>query len=657
MTVSRLAHNALQRIQHPIHAEHRAPFAGYNRMPPAEQQGPVIADPNILPNAVQPEALDTHQIANKKDAPKTVDFNLHGRNVKLPEHAKIEAKNIILMCENGEKIYENLIKGNRVEGTKDNVAQLMWYLQARASNKISVSAGLTERGPQNFKMGAFSIEDKGHNIESFLNQAGSYSRKSSHLQEYKNAGADYQSRGLDIDSKNAFLPNNRKTVLFARMPKKSEDNPTGIPDKDMLFIKMEEHGCHRVKDIIRHAFNYIPTFLEQKFGVTKSDGGIDNRERVPSELKEEYTNIRNKYEQATGEALPSSNALTTTGGVKTMLEDLRTMCNSLDKKIEMAHSTNTGNETIDVPEIQRLKNVTWKMQQKLQSRNYSDLRIGNEIIITNDEPVIDYSNNTLPKDALNNNPKLKALFNAYMEKQLMSRLNTSLVNNADLLMSESCMALDFRRSMFIKNSQGKGAALTKEDEEELKIISKTKAKQEDQEDKAIQFVNEKIIKFISETITSQLPGATNIATEHTTKLSKVITSFCEQSIANSVGGSLGSLAFGGESILAANGDIEMSKVGTFMGLTNNNEGDWGYTITPISSEKGTTVVDLTGSFNLNALALYRSDSKFAFEKTGPNNVSIKLTIRFAMNNKNGEITASVGAQYTFEDDLRFSMPD
>ena len=70
MTVSRLAHNALQRIQHPIHAEHRAPFAGYNRMPPAEQQGPVIADPNILPNAVQPEALDTHQIANRKNAPK-----------------------------------------------------------------------------------------------------------------------------------------------------------------------------------------------------------------------------------------------------------------------------------------------------------------------------------------------------------------------------------------------------------------------------------------------------------------------------------------------------------------------------------------------------------------------------------------------------------
>lgn len=94
-----------------------------------------------------------------------------------------------------------------------------------------------------------------------------------------------------------------------------------------------------------------------------------------------------------------------------------------------------------------------------------------------------------------------------------------------------------------------------------------------------------------------------------------------------------------------------------MGLTNSNEGDWGYTITPISSEKGTTVVDLTGSFNLNALALHRSDSKFDFEQTGPNNVSIKLTIRFAMNNKNGEITASVGAQYTFADDLRFSMPD
>ncbi|MEZ7797982.1 hypothetical protein ABUS55_15660 [Citrobacter pasteurii] len=650
MTVSRLAHNALQRIQHPIHAEHRAPFAGYNRMPPAEQQGPVIADPNILPNAVQPEALDTHQIANKKDAPKTVDFNLHGRNVKLPEHAKIDAKDIISMCENGEKIYENLINGNRVEETKDNVAQLMWYLQARASNKVSVSAGLTERGPQNFKMGAFSIEDKGHNIESFLNQAGSYSRKSSHLKEYKNAGADYQSRGLDIDSKNAFLPNNRKTVLFARMPKKSEDSPTGIPDKDMLFIKMEEHGCHKVKDMIRHAFNYIPTVLEQKFGLTKSDGGIDNRERIPSELKEEYTNIRNKYEQTTGEALPSSNALTTTGGVKTMLEDLRTMCNSLDekiKKIKMAHSTNTGNETIGVPEIQKLKNVIWKMQQKLQLRNYSVLRIGNEIIITNDEPVIDYSNNTLSKDALNNNPKLKVLFDAYMKKRLMTLLNPSSVNNADLLMSESCMATDLRRGMIIKNSQGKREALTKEEKKEFNTNA----------DNAKQVTNEKIIKFISETITSQLPGATNIATEHTTKLSKVITSFCEQSIGNCLT-RLGSLALGGESILDANGEIEMPKVETSISFGNSSEGVWGYTITPISSEKGTTVVDLTGLFELRALGLGRNGSNYELMATGPNRVSTELTIRFAMNNKNGEITASaVDAQYTFADDLRFSMPD
>lgn len=142
MTVSRLAHNALQRIQHPIHAEHRAPFAGYNRMPPAEQQGPVIADPNILPNAVQPEALDTHQIANRKNAPKTVDFNLHGKNVKLPEHPKISNDDIISICKQGDDIYRELMAGRSVENTKENAAKLMWYLQAQASNKVSVSAGL-----------------------------------------------------------------------------------------------------------------------------------------------------------------------------------------------------------------------------------------------------------------------------------------------------------------------------------------------------------------------------------------------------------------------------------------------------------------------------------------------------------------------------------
>lgn len=373
MTVSRLAHNALQRIQHPIHAEHRAPFAGYNRMPPAEQQGPVIADPNILPNAVQPEALDTHQIANKKDAPKTVDFNLHGRNVKLPEHPKISNDDIISICKQGDYIYRELMAGIPVENTKENAAKLMWYLQAQASNKVSVSAGLAESAPQNFKMGAFSIEDKGHNIESFLNQAGSYSRKSSHLKEYKNAGADYQSRGLDIDSKNTFLPNNRKTVLFARMPQKSENTPTGTPGKNMLFIKMEEHGCHKLKDKISHGFNYIPTLLEQKFGVTKRDGGVDNRERIPADIKESYSELASGFNSWTGMNINTSNALSTTGGIKIMIEDLTLMRDYIKTAISIDSQNIEANKFLA---------ITTTLYDDLKSRDHSDIRIGNEIIIT-----------------------------------------------------------------------------------------------------------------------------------------------------------------------------------------------------------------------------------------------------------------------------------
>lgn len=82
-------------------------------------------------------------------------------------------------------ICRDIMSGKQIVPTKDNVVKVMWYLQACASDKVSSSAGLKYEGPQIFKMGAFSVEDNEHRLESFLNKAGAYRRKSSHLREYQ----------------------------------------------------------------------------------------------------------------------------------------------------------------------------------------------------------------------------------------------------------------------------------------------------------------------------------------------------------------------------------------------------------------------------------------------------------------------------------------
>lgn len=522
MTVSRLAHNALQRIQHPIHAEHRAPFAGYNRMPPAEQQGPVIADPNILPNAVQPEALDTHQIANRKNAPKTVDFNLHGKNVKLPEPPKISNDDIISICKQGDDIYRELMAGRSVENTKENAAKLMWYLQAQASNKVSVSAGLAESGPQNFKMGAFSIEDKDHNIENFLNNAGSYSRKSSHLKEFKNAGADYHSRGLDIDSKNIFLPNNRKTILFARMPQKSENTPTGIPGKNMLFIKMEEHGCHRLKDKVSHGVNYIPTLLEQKFGVNKRDDGVDNRERIPADIKKSYSELASGFNSWTGMNINTSNALSTTGGIKTMIEDLALMRDYIKTAISIDSQKIEANKYLE---------KTTTLYDDLRSRDHSDIRIGNEIIITGPYRIpvssanVDISNPDLQEKTKKTFIEILSLA-GHSEKS-----GTWIEDPVGYITNRTSLGSDIKRGFKLLSD---GVPFTG--------LEETETEDESKQIEQIKQIKQNALDWISGLIRpTTSPPEKNLTDAQLKKITSAVAACCEQSILIQLGNAMGKL--------------------------------------------------------------------------------------------------------------------
>ncbi|HHA3381177.1 TPA: hypothetical protein ACODKK_003781 [Salmonella enterica subsp. enterica serovar Freetown] len=294
-----------------------------------------------------------------------------------PQHDKLKNEDVISLCKQGREIYRDIMSGAQIAPTKDNVVKVMWYLQVRASNKVSSSAGLVYEGPQIFKMGAFSVEDNEHYLETFLNKAGSYNRKSSHLMEYQKAGAEYQPRGLDILSKDGHLPHGRKTILFERMPQKSRAVPTGIPGKNMLFIKMEEHGCYRNRDKIAHLGDFIPTLLEQRLGRVKTDTGTDNRERIPAVLKKQYSDILSRYELVTGTKFSSSDAMSTTGGVKTMIDDLLQMHNDISFNIN--GRAFAGDITHILADIK-------SMSDTLRARDHAELRIGNEIILTSAPP-------------------------------------------------------------------------------------------------------------------------------------------------------------------------------------------------------------------------------------------------------------------------------
>ncbi|ELH9453251.1 hypothetical protein RQX78_003803 [Salmonella enterica] len=378
--ISHISHRLIRHIRHPVHPERRHVADSGPRISPAARQGNVTADARILYDAGNEGNVPCSPRNRSERQCPGISFILNNRfgKVVVPQHDQLKNEAVISLCKDGEKIYRDIMSGEQVVPTKDNVVKVMWYLQACASAKVGSSVGKKYEEPQVFKMGAFSVEDNEHRLESFLNKAGAYRRKSSHLREYQKAGAEYQSAGLDIFSKDGYLPHGRKTILFERMPQKSRATPTGIPGKNMLFIKMEEHGCHRKRDKLAHLRDFIPTLLEQRLGVEKTDAGTDNRERIPAALKEQYSDILSRYTQITGTKFASSDAMLTTGGVKTMLDDLSRMHNDIFLNIN-GHAS-AGDIVHFLADINN-------MSDTLRARDHAELRIGNEIILTRDETI------------------------------------------------------------------------------------------------------------------------------------------------------------------------------------------------------------------------------------------------------------------------------
>ncbi|MCL1889861.1 MAG: hypothetical protein FWF99_05085 [Desulfovibrionaceae bacterium] len=311
----------------------------------------------------------------------------------------------------GQALYERIMGGDmEVPRGKDEVAKIMWFLQALGSSKASESSGGNPPVPALFKEGAFSIEDPEHRLEGFLASCNSYKRESSHLSGFQGQPGCHP-RGVDI--RGVPMPNGRKTVLFARMPGSTEVAKNGDPnmgDKGFLFLKIEPHGCRgfsfggtgrageqaglgksvkrffaNLADSIGHAFGFTRS-LGQRIGLVAIDGQ-NNRERVPSDVKELYTGFTKqisalqkngseevrKAGQDLANLLARNAPLSSTGGIRVMIQNL-----------EQAKTLYLGlpQELRDDPALaslgQRLDDAL------LMLRNHGDhaqYRIGNEVIL------------------------------------------------------------------------------------------------------------------------------------------------------------------------------------------------------------------------------------------------------------------------------------
>jgi hypothetical protein len=303
----------------------------------------------------------------------------------------------------GKDIYDRIMNGDYAgvgQADKHDVAKLMWFLQALASGKASESSG-DPQGPALFKEGSMFVEDPQGRLEAFLTSANSYPRTSSHMHGYQDMGREYHPHGVDL--RNVDTPNERGTVMFARMPQGeapaggAADGPRGTGNRRMLFVKMEPHGCRgltprgsgtprdhetpasvwkgvkrfflNTKDFFMHGMGFIRS-IGQRLGLVAVDGQ-NNRERIPADVKTAYQGIIARAEtlglHAVTTALKARSPLSDAGGIKQMLPNL-------------AQALNLG-----IADANFREQIT-ALQTTLRNHgDHPELRIGNEVILTQDE--------------------------------------------------------------------------------------------------------------------------------------------------------------------------------------------------------------------------------------------------------------------------------
>ncbi|MDR3205070.1 MAG: hypothetical protein LBV23_10085 [Deltaproteobacteria bacterium] len=223
---------------------------------PSALKGP--SDPQRVPLAPWPTRPIYDQKKLKKDlkryddvfkfttqTPQITPFMFDdGQVALLPNnHQKIERYKLQFILVVGAKIFEDIQNGlyadkqanqNPPAVGEEEISYVMWYLQALAAKKASVSSGdLTLIRP--FKKGAMLIEDKEGRLKHFFDLANSYSRSSIHFPQFQDE-ADCSPRGVDL--MDCPMPNKRKSVLYQKLPQ-------GVPSEgaNLLYVKMEPYGA------------------------------------------------------------------------------------------------------------------------------------------------------------------------------------------------------------------------------------------------------------------------------------------------------------------------------------------------------------------------------------------------------------------------------
>ena len=314
------------------------------------------------------------------------------------------ADKIAAKVRDGAALYRNIVEGAEPARTKANAALLMWYLQALGSSKAGLSDGHPERVAL-FKSGAFTIADPGNRLKNWLSGFNVYERSSSHLNGFQGLPG-CKPHGLDI--RGVETPNERRTILFAKIP--NPTNPTGVlaqDDPPLLYFKMEEHGCrglsfkgtgdktgvlHGIKrffanlrDFAGHSMGFLQS-LTQRGGLQ----GQDNRERVNKGILQPYEDLLSALERQDG-----------VGRIKDILKDpergpkrgdktggIHLMVGRLNEALELLatakrEAAGDANRQDAIGALELQLNTT---REALRAKgDHSEVRFGREVILTPDE--------------------------------------------------------------------------------------------------------------------------------------------------------------------------------------------------------------------------------------------------------------------------------
>ncbi|MCL3883329.1 hypothetical protein [Marivita sp. GX14005] len=345
--------------------------------------------------AILKEARQGHPIASMSfSVPPSATKGFHLSPAALPlslaNTPRLEAK-----IQDKINLGAALVQSLQTEGvdpkakpTKEDVANVMWFLQATAENKAG----------QSFKSGAVTIEDPGGALRQWLDKCpDAYQRGSSHVKGFQKMpegtqrGIDMTAQGEDVDT---LLPNERKTVLYGRLAQNHDPKKGPVMPTEMLFIKLESHGCklnqralpflqdsnapkapkllssHDIKESILHACSFLEGSAARKSG----DHGADTRkERVPKAAIEGYNFLLEHMPESLRAPLLNLDPKDKSAGIRVMKANI----DAVEAKFD--------DPKVGAADYQSAKFLVNKFREDVIAKydaDTIDLRIGNEVILT-----------------------------------------------------------------------------------------------------------------------------------------------------------------------------------------------------------------------------------------------------------------------------------